>query len=155
MVISSPFLRCIQTATHAYRALGLPGLHTHNELCEWLAPDNYMKDTPQVPALDDAKETIFLSVDSEPLPKFPESRAECRARYRRALDNLADRHWPQNLLLVTHQACVEKAVTWGGEDREVEAVYCAHVQLSRRSKDTHNWTFREEKGIYNYENIID
>ena len=154
MVISSPFLRCIQTATHAYKVLGLPGLHTHNQLSEWLTADNHMKETPKVPALNDAKETVFLSVDSEPLPKFPESRGECHARYRQALDTIADSYWPQNLLLLTHQACVQEAVNWGGENRDVEAVYCAHVQLSRCSKDSHKWTFREEHGIYTYDTIL-
>ncbi len=153
MVISSPFLRCIQTATHAYQALGLPGLHTYNQLCEWLTADNHMREKPNIPALQDAKDTTFLSVDPEPLPTFPESRAECHARYRRALDTIADRLWPHNLLLVTHQACVQEAVKWGGENRDVEAVYCAHVQLSRRNKESHNWTFREEQGVFTYETV--
>ena len=154
MVISSPFLRCIQTGTHAYQVLELPGLHTHNQLCEWLTRDNYMRETPSIPALQECSETVFLTVDSRPLPNFPESRAECHIRYRQALDTIADQYWPQNLLLVTHQACVQEAVKWGGQDRDIEAVYCAHVQLSRCSKDHHKWTFREDQGIYTYDTIM-
>ena len=113
-----------------------------------------MRESPKVPALHDAQETMFLSVDPDPLPKFPESREQCHTRYRQALDTIADRYWPQNLLLLTHQACVQEAVKWGGQDRDVEAVYCAHVQLSRKSKDSHSWTFREDQGIFTYETVL-
>ena len=127
VVISSPFLRCLQTATHAYTVLGLPGLHTSNMLSEWVTPDNHMTTTPQVPATQDTADTVFLSLDLEPLPVCPETRQASRARYRAALDHLADQYWPQTLLLVTHQGCVEEAFKWGGQ----EAEYCAHVHLSR------------------------
>lgn len=134
--------------------LGLAGLHTCNLLCEWLVPGNDMSGTPQTPATQDATDTTFLSIDAEPLPNFPESRQECHARYRAALDSLADRYWPQQLLLVTHQACVQEAVRWGGKDDDVEADYCAHVQLMRTSKHSHDWQWVEDCGVYRYDPII-
>lgn len=141
----------MQTATHAYQVLGLPGLHTYNLLCEWLVPGNNMTATPEVPAVEDATGTVFLSIDSQALPSYPETRMDCHARYRAALDTLADKYWPHNLLLVTHQACVQEAVAWGGQEGEVEAVYCAHVQLSRTSKSSHNWQWRGDGGVYKYD----
>lgn len=153
-VISSPFLRCIQTATHAYTVLGLPGLHTCNQLSEFLVPDNAMSAIPQVPATKDAKDTVFLSLDTEPLPEFPETRTECITRYKRALDSLADKYWPQTLLLVTHQLCVQEAANWGGKEMDVEAVYCAHVELSRDKLQQYNWTWKEDCGIFTYDSVL-
>lgn len=155
MVISSPFLRCLQTATHAYTVLGLPGLHTCNMLCEVLLPDNNMTCTPEVPVIQDVEDTVFLSLDSEPLPSFPEQIKACYVRYRHALDSLADKYWPQNLLLVTHQNCVQEAVQWGGKELDVEAEYCAHVQLSRTSNHNHNWVWRQDAGVYTYDTVIE
>lgn len=154
VVISSPFLRCLQTATHAYSVLGVEGLHTCNALCECLVVGNDMTDTPAVPALQDATDTTILSLDSEPLPDYPEKRSDCSVRYRRALDTLADKYWPRTLLLVTHQICVQEAVCWGGKQGEFEAEYCAHVQLSRNSRDTHNWTWQGDTGIYAYDTLL-
>ena len=154
-VISSPFLRCLQTATHAYTALGLSGLHTCNLLSEMLLPGNDMTETPAVPATEDVEDTVFLSLDSSPLPPFPEERNACYTRYKQALDMLADQFWPQNLLLVTHQGCVQEAVRWGGRQIDVEAIYCAHVHLSRTSQHNYNWVWREDAGIYTYETIIE
>ena len=154
MIVSSPFLRCIQTATHAYKVLKLPGLHISNMLCEWLVPGNNMTGTPQVPALQDATETIFLSQDPTPFPQFPETLSECHARYRAALDSLADLYWPRTILLVTHQACVQEAARWGGKEEDVEAVYCAHVQLGRTSKESHDWKWEGDGGIYVYDVVI-
>lgn len=110
--------------------------------------------TPQVPAIQDAPGTTFLSQDSEPLPSFPETISECHARYRTALDKLADHYFPQTLLLVTHQACVQEAVRWGGKEEDVEAVYCAHVELSRTSKDSHDWKWEADGGIYEYDTVM-
>lgn len=154
VVISSPFLRCIQTATHAYTVLNLPGLYTCNMLCEWLVPGNDMTATPQLPAMQEIMDTVFLSIDSEPLPPFPETRTTCHARYKAALDKLADQFWPQTLLLVTHQACVQESVGWGGKEGDVEAVYCAHVELSRSSKDGHDWKWKGDGGIYKYDVLL-
>jgi broad specificity phosphatase PhoE len=123
-------------------------------LCEWLSPDNNMQETPQLPALQDAAGTVFLSQDPKPLPHFPESKEDCYSRYRAALDELADQYWPKTLLLVTHQGCVQEAVGWGGKKDDVEAVYCAHVELSRTGKQSRDWTWRGDKGIFKYDVVF-
>lgn len=114
-----------------------------------------MMSPPSVPVLDDAEGTVVLSLDSDPLPNFPETREQCFRRYRQAVDSLADKYWPQNLLLVTHQYCVQEAMAWGGKTEDVEATYCAHVQLSRTSKENHKWVWREDKGVYAYDTVIE
>ena len=114
-----------------------------------------MNETPSVPALEEARpETVFLSIDSAPLPAFPETREVCYARYRKALDTLADQYWPQNLLLVTHQGCVQEALGWGGKLDDYEATYWAHVQLRRTTKGHYNWRWEGDRGVYAYEKLI-
>lgn len=154
VVVSSPFLRCLQTASHAYQTLGLEGLHVCNLLCEMLLPQNKMEGPPDVPAMEDAGGINILSLGNEAFPEFPETKSKCFARYRHAVDSIADKYWPQSVLMVTHQTCVEQAVKWGGKEDEVEATYCAHVELSRRSKDSHDWTWREDKGVYIYDSVM-
>lgn len=112
-----------------------------------------MKEAPKVPAKEEATDTVFLSLDSEPLPAYPETKAECYARYRKAIDSLADQYWPHNMLLVSHQKCVEEAVGWGGKEGEMEAEYCAHVQLSRTSQESHSWAWKEDCGVYAYDSL--
>ena len=75
MIISSPFLRCLQTAQQASRALGLPGVHTFNGLCEIVAPGCGMRGTPAVPAMEDVQDggITLLSTDSSPFAEYPES----------------------------------------------------------------------------------
>ena len=83
MVISSPFLRCLQTAQQACNALELPGVHTFNGLCEIVAPGCNMRGTPEVPAMADVEACgiTLISVDSSPFAEYPEKVADAIARY--------------------------------------------------------------------------
>ena len=119
-----------------------------------LISQNKMNGPPAVPALEDAPDINVLSLGNEDFPDFPETKSHCLVRYRDAINVIADLYWPQSVLVVTHQTCVEEAVKWGGREDEVEASYAAHVQLSRRSRDHHNWKWREDKGVYVYDTLI-
>lgn len=151
MVFASPFLRCLQTAHQACLALDLPGLHTHNNLCEILMKENGMTDSPLVPCKEDIVDLKILTFDSSPLPKFPETIKECKERYLLALNTLADEHWPKTLLLVTHEVCVREAVGWGGSSDEVEATYCGQVELARTNRGVHDWKLKSYDGVYTYD----
>ena len=75
MIFSSPFPRCLQTGQQASRALGLPGVHTLNGLCEIVAPECGMRGTPEVPAMEDVQAcgVTLLSTDSSPFAEYPET----------------------------------------------------------------------------------
>ena len=153
---ASPFLRCLQTADIACKALGIEGLHTHNYLCEYLHPGNRVTTSPAVPAMDDLKDLQILSFDHTPLPNFPENNASVNARYRDAVNELADRHWPDSVLMVTHEICVREAYGWSADSKEeVEATYCGHVELARKEKGSRNWRICSYQGVYKYDNIIE
>ena len=83
MVISSPFLRCLQTAQQACNALELPGVHTFNGLCEIVAPECNMRGPPEVPAMADVEACgiTLTSVDSSSFAEYPEKVADAIARY--------------------------------------------------------------------------
>ena len=72
-VISSPFLRCMQTAQQICHALQLPGIHTCNGIVDVLNGHCGIHEQPEVPASDVAKYGINVLVyHNEPLPKYPE-----------------------------------------------------------------------------------
>ena len=71
-MISSPFLRCLQTAAQVSRELGLPGVRTCNGLCELVCSGCHMKGRPEVPCLEEAEGIAITGIDSAPLPEFPE-----------------------------------------------------------------------------------
>ena len=152
---SSPFLRCLQTADLACQALGLEGLHTHNNLCEFLDPGNRVTVTPAVPATEDITQLKILSFDSTPIPDFPEKLDSVIVRYKEAVSKLADSHWPSNILAVSHEICVREACKLGGCNDDVEATYCGHVELVRGSKDSHEWRLQTYQGVYKYDSVIE
>lgn len=82
MVISSPFLRCLQTAQQACNALELPGVHTFNGLCEIVAPECNMRGAPKVPAMADVEACgiTLINVDSSPFAGYPEKVTDAIAR---------------------------------------------------------------------------
>ncbi len=73
-VISSPFLRCLQTAQQVCDALELPGMSTCNGVVDIISVHCGIHEQPLVPHLPDVeREGIkLLSVDQNPLPKYPE-----------------------------------------------------------------------------------
>ena len=81
LVISSPFLRCLQTAQQVAEALGLKGIVTCNALCELLTPGCNIVSTPEVPGDDIHKFNIRIDqLDSQPLPAYPETREQSEER---------------------------------------------------------------------------
>ena len=150
---ASPFLRCLQTADLACQALGLEGLHTHNNLCEFLHPLNRVTVVPAVPAVEDITDLKILTFDPSPLPPYPENTATVNARYKEAVRTLSDLHWPMNILFVSHEICVREACKWGGCHDDVEATYCGHVELERKERE-HAWTLRHYEGVFKYDSVI-
>ncbi len=82
IVVSSPFLRCLQTAQHICDGLELPGMTTCNGIVDVLAPSFRIYQQPVVPAEGIADLGIkVLFYHQEPLPTFPERFKEAMKRY--------------------------------------------------------------------------
>ena len=76
-IITSPFLRCLQTAQHICDTLGLPGVHTCNTIVEILNHPFGINEQPVVPADDITELGIkVLELDMTDLPRFPEETEE-------------------------------------------------------------------------------
>ena len=72
-VVSSPFLRCLQTGQIVCDALQLPGLVTSNDVMDVLNSSAFIHWQPEVPADDIASHGIKVSsLDTKPVPRYPE-----------------------------------------------------------------------------------
>ena len=72
-IISSPFLRCLQTAQKICNSLELPGLTTCNGIVDVLSSHCGIHEQPIVPADNIADSGINVLVfHHEAIPKFPE-----------------------------------------------------------------------------------
>ena len=131
------------------------GVLTCNGLCEALMSGNDMRCQPEVPAMMDVQDLSILSFDSSPLPEYPEKVSDVHKRYFETFKQLANKYWPDNILLVTHEICVRDSVQWGGCNDEVEATYCGQVELVRTEQQCHDkWALVEYHGVYKYETMI-
>ena len=74
-------------------------------------------------------------------------------RYKEEFKRLADVHWPDNLLLVTHEYGVLAGIELGGTTEPMEATYCGCVELIRTDRTQHNWTIGQCHGVYKYDTI--
>ena len=72
-IVSSPFLRCLQTAQQISDVLSLPGLHTCNSIVDVLSDHCGIHEQPVVPASSVAELGINISnMDTSELPRYPE-----------------------------------------------------------------------------------
>ena len=73
-------------------------------------------------------------------------------RYQKAIIDLADEHWPSDIVLVTHQYGVEQALVVGGkqDDHLYEVTYCGNVELIRDEKGG-PWSIDSTDKIYKYD----
>ena len=73
-MISSPFLRCLQTAQPVCDALDLPGVTTCNGIVDVINSHCGIHEQPEVPYEYDVAESGIkvLSYDQSPLPMYPE-----------------------------------------------------------------------------------
>ena len=86
-VVSSPFLRCLQTAQQICSSLQLPGLTTCNGIVDVLSSHCGIHEQPLVPADNIADYGIkVLTWHHEPIPKYPERTRDGLKRYRTSQD---------------------------------------------------------------------
>lgn len=127
-IVTSPFLRCLQTTSAVLDGLPEPKPHVEVDcsLCEVLStaflagqgPEkgqsirSWMwqgKDLSQAWANQIGKgDASYVDLD---FPAFPETFGDAHIRYTEALQRAADRHLGKNILVVTHGEAVGKSVT--------------------------------------------
>ncbi|XP_019855017.1 PREDICTED: uncharacterized protein LOC100637194 isoform X1 [Amphimedon queenslandica] len=156
-VVSSPFTRCLQTAQEVCRATGVTGIVTRNILSEIMTRGANMIKTPSVPSESNISnyDINVIEFDTKPLPKYPETIDESIARYKAAIQEIADEYYPNNVVLVTHQYGVETSMLLdtGGNNAVYEASYCGNVELIREGRDG-EWKYASKDRVYKYDNVF-
>lgn len=150
-VVSSPFFRCLQTAQQiANVVLDESKIGIYNRLCELLHPCCGIQEKPKVPAKDLTSHGIFVDKKvgiEKRLPTFPESYHTAGDRFVEAIHDVADKHWPHSIVLVSHGYSVTEAAYWVRGERPFGAHYCSWLKVERASK-REEFTFVKSKGIY-------
>lgn len=81
-IVSSPFIRCLQTGQIVCDTLKLPGLVTSNEVMDVLNSTAMIHWQPEVPADDFAAHGIkVIDMDTRPVPRYPEETKVGLKRY--------------------------------------------------------------------------
>ena len=77
IIYSSPFLRCLQTATQASLAIGIDGVRLSKHLSEILTAECGITGVPEVPCDDISSYSVTITQsDSRDFPKYPETARE-------------------------------------------------------------------------------
>ncbi|EKX40601.1 hypothetical protein GUITHDRAFT_142692 [Guillardia theta CCMP2712] len=114
-VLSSPFLRCVQTAAEVASILGISRIFIENDICEVLELRNVsvqpkclkMDQLVKVEPMLAHHEIIPSSVK---MPSWPENLHEARVRFRNAFDRIA-KSYDGNVLIVTHGDTVAEFIS--------------------------------------------
>ena len=136
-VISSPFLRTLQTAAPIARGLSHSQLIVCNGVCECLSEEVGVGTQPIFNQQQQAEACPELSLEymSDPCPVFPESVLEVQQRYRASVRMIADSYWPAGVLIVTHAIAVRAAFRFFSAPPLNGLIpYCGGIVMRRGSK---------------------
>ena len=78
--------------------------------------------------------------------------ADLICRFPPEFSHLADEHWPNNIVIVTHGYGVCQAVTMAQgkayhDGHCVWVNYCGHVELTRQGKNDKKWTLLDYNNV--------
>jgi broad specificity phosphatase PhoE len=151
-VLSSPFLRAVQTATPVAEAIDEP-VYLEPGLGEWQNPDWFdaMADTLPPSTLADRFDSVTLAHTSCREPSFPESRHESLARLGATGRCLAERYEEETLLLVGHGMTV-LGVLHGLIGSDVPDPGCPLASLTRVVHQEGEWRIRTRNDTRHLEN---
>jgi len=107
-IITSPFLRTLQTAETVAQGLGMK-FHVEEGLAEWLREDEFEYWPKYYPREEVVEKFAHFSGEYKslsPIRMFPESRAELDIRMKKALEGLMARY-EGNILIITHASPID------------------------------------------------
>lgn len=150
-IISSPFLRAVQTAHHAAEALD-QSIYLEPGLGEWLNPDWFeaMPDIRDNDTLVQQFDRVDLSHEPCLMPSFPETRDEAFERVGRTAACLAERYADDTLLLVGHGITVF-GVLAGLVGEDVDDADCPLASLTRIERRNGAWTIAARNDVAHLE----
>jgi broad specificity phosphatase PhoE len=135
-IVTSPFLRAVQTAHHANEALGVP-MHLEPGFGEFLHPRSFER-APRLRGLAELRRQFPLLADGY-VPsgeqRYPETHSELVGRAQAALSALLEQ-LPGTLLVVGHAASV---CAMAMIDRDVQALECPLCALFCLEHEDGRW----------------
>lgn len=151
-ILSSPFLRAVETACPVAEAIDEP-VHLEPGLGEWQNADWFdnTAETLPPPDLVDRCEHVRPGHDACRAPSFPESRHESLARLGATGRCLADRFSDETLLLVGHGMTV-LGVLHGLIGSDVPDPGCPLASLTKVVHRDGGWTIRTRNDTSHLEN---
>lgn len=153
-IVSSPYLRSVETAHHVASATDLP-IVLEPGLGEWLN-DDWFEAAPNTLApstLAARFEHLVPQQSDEPCrqPNYPESKHRALARLGAAGHCLVDRYAGETLLLVGHGITVQ-GVLHGLVDEEVPTPGCPLASLTKVVEREKEWTIARRNDTSHLEN---
>jgi broad specificity phosphatase PhoE len=151
-IVSSPFLRAVQTAQPAAEATDLP-VYLEPGLGEWANPHWFDAPPDPLPFSTLADRFDRLTPDHDPCrtPSYPESKHEALARLGATAQCLADRYAGETLLLVGHGITVQ-GVLHGLVGDDVPDPGCPLASLTQVVRREDGWTIRTRNDTSHLEN---
>lgn len=134
------------------KELGHHSVGISNGLCELLNRSCQVNRKPTFPSpyLDAEDLSMNSSGLDTLLPDFPEHQIHAYHRYIAEINSLSDKHWPTNLVLVTHGYGVQAALTLALPDKVAyNTEFCGYIALRRQTKGG-KWTLVESEGVNYY-----
>jgi broad specificity phosphatase PhoE len=151
-IVSSPFLRAVETAAPAAETLDEP-VYLEPGLGEWLNPDWFETDPETLSPSTLAARFAPVALTHDPCrePTFPESRHESLARIGATGQCLAGRFSDETLLLVGHGMTV-LGVLHGLIGSDVPDPGCPLASLTEVVRADGTWTIRTRNDTSHLEN---
>ena len=151
-IVSSPFLRAVETACPGAEALDQP-VYLEPGLGEWQNPDWFDGKAETLPpsTLADQFDRVQQGHDPCRTPTYPESRHESLARIGATGQCLADRYPDETLLLVGHGMTV-LGVLHGLIGQDVPDPGCPLASLTRVVRRENDWHIRLRNDTSHLEN---
>ena len=117
-VVSSPFLRCIQTAAEVAKRLNTV-VHVEEGFCEWLSKLDFSKSPLDALFYTRIGQELGVEIVQSPSllrPQYPETLSACISRTKAAFDLYLPQVSEQVLVIVTHLHPVEAlSELWSGQ----------------------------------------
>lgn len=152
-IVSSPFLRAVETANHVADATD-HAVYLEPGLGEWMNDDWFDTQPESLPpdVLADRFDAVRLD-DTDPCrtPSFPETKHEALARLGGTGQCLAERHAHKTLLLVGHGITVQ-GVLHGLIGADVPDPGCPLASLTQVMRSDNGWRIRLRNDTSHLEN---